>query len=148
MEALCTKVYEFADTWELAGPLLERLRLRAVSLGWDVIACMAPEEPARLEHLLIPGLGLAFVTSCPGMDYGKKPFRRIRLDAMTEPDGKARLRFEGRMAGVLREEAIAALREAKQAHDDLEAIYNPYVDFDGVRAVAALEAGRLLSWLG
>ena len=28
------------------------------------------------------------------------------------------------------------------------AVYNPYVDFDGVRALAALETGRLLSWLG
>ena len=32
--------------------------------------------------------------------------------------------------------------------DRLEAVYNPYVDFDGVRALAALEAGRILSWLG
>ena len=45
---------------------------------------MAPEEPKRIEHLLVPGLGLAFITSRPGMDYGKKPFRRIRLDAMAD----------------------------------------------------------------
>ena len=37
--------------------------------------------------------------------------------------------------------------EAKAAHDRLESVYNPYVDFDGVRAQAALEAGRLLSWM-
>ena len=36
----------------------------------------------------------------------------------------------------------------KASHDKLEAVYNPYVDFDGVRTLAALEAGRLLSWLG
>ena len=35
-----------------------------------------------------------------------------------------------------------ALREAKAAHDaGWRAVYNPYVDFDGVRAQAALEAG-------
>ena len=39
-------------------------------------------------------------------------------------------------------------RDAKANHDRLEAVYNPYVDFDGVRALAALEAGRILSWLG
>ena len=38
-----------------------------------------------------------------------------------------------------------ALQEAGKSHDALEAVYNPYVDFDGVRALAALEAGRLLS---
>ena len=82
------------------------------------------------------------------MDYGKKPYRRIRLDAMTEAEGKARLRFQTRMAALLREEGIGALKEAKANHDKLEAVYNPYVDFDGVRALAALETGRLLSWLG
>ena len=116
--------------------------------GWDTIACLAPEEPSRIEHLLIPALGLAFVTSRPGMDYGKKPYRRIRLDAMTEAEGKARLRFQTRMAALLREEGIGALKEAKANHDKLEAVHNPYVDFDGVRALAALETGRLLSWLG
>ena len=105
------------------------------------------KDPDRLEHLLVPGLGLAFVTSRPGMDYGKKPFRRIRLDAMTEISGKGRLHFQTRMASLLREEAVAALKEAKANHDGLEAIYNPYVDFDGVRTYAALEAGRLLSYL-
>ena len=51
------------------------------------------------------------------------------------------------MTGVLREEGIAALQEAKAAHDLLEGVYNPYVDLEGVRAQAALEAGRLLSWM-
>lgn len=147
VDALCPKVYEFADTWELAGGALARLREAAVEKGWDVIACLSPEEPERVEHLLIPGLGLAFVTSCPGMDYGRKPYRRIRLDAMTETEGKSRLRFQTRMVALLREEAVDALKEAKRNHDALEAVYNPYVDFDGVRAQAALEAGRLLSYL-
>ena len=49
---------------------------------------------------------------------------------------------------MLREEAVTALKDAKEHHDRLEAVYNPYVDFDGVRALAALEAGRLLSYLG
>ena len=146
VDALCPKVYELADSWELAGEQLSRLHQTATGLGWDAIVCPAPEEPGRMEHLLLPGLGLAFVTSKPGMDYGKKPYRRIRLDAMAEIDGKVWLRFESRMTGLLREEAIRALKDAKAAHDALEAIYNPYVDFDGVRALAAMESGRLLSY--
>jgi len=148
VDTLCSRVYEFADSWELAGASLERLRRAAVEKGWDVIACMAPESPDRIEHLLIPGLELAFVTSRSGMEYGKRPYRRVRMDALTEVEGKSRLRFQSRMASLLREEGIAALKEAKEQHDKLEAVYNPYVDFDGVRALAALEAGRLLSWLG
>lgn len=147
VDALCPRVYEFADSWELAGEALARLHAAAAERGWNTIVCPAPEEPERIEHLLIPGLGLAFVTSRPGMDYGKKPYRRIRLDAMAGIEGKARLKFQTRMTAALRQEAVAALKEAKTSHDKLEAVYNPYVDFDGVRAQAALEAGRLLSWL-
>lgn len=148
VDALCPRVYEFADSAELAGELFAQIRARATERGWDTIACCAPEEPERIEHLLIPGLGLGFITSRPDMEYGRRPYRRVRLDAMAEQrEGRARLRFQTRMAALLREEGIAALREAKASHDALEAVYNPYVDFDGVRTLAALEAGRLLSWL-
>ena len=148
VDALCSRVYEFADSAELAGELFAQIRARATERGWDTIACCAPEEPERIEHLLIPGLGLGFITSRPGMEYGRRPYRRVRLDAMAEQrEGRARLRFQTRMAALLREEGIAALREAKASHDALEAVYNPYVDIDGVRTLAALEAGRLLSWL-
>ena len=148
VDALCPRVYELDDSWELAGEALAVLHGAASEKGWDTIACCAPEDPSRLEHLLIPGLGLAFVTSRPNMAYGKKPFRRVRVDAMAQPEGRARLRFQARMAALLRGEGVAALKEAKAGHDALEAVYNPYVDFDGVRTLAALEAGRLLSYLG
>lgn len=148
VDALCPRVYELQDRWELAGESLKTLCRTASDRGWDSVVCVSPEEPERIEHLLIPGLGLAFVSSRPGMEYGKKPDRRIRLDALAEPGERAALRFRRRMTEALREEGVAALREAKEAHDRLEAVYNPYVDFDGVRTLAALEAGRLLSYLG
>ena len=146
VEVLCPKVYVFSDSYELAGEMLKTLHEAAVKNGWDTLVCLAPEEPDRIEHLLVPGLGVAFVTSRPGMDYGAKPYRRIRLDALAAPENKARLRFQGRVAKLLREEGVRALQEAKANHDRLEAVYNPYVDFDGVRALAAIEAGRLLSY--
>ena len=96
---------------------------------------------ARAEEL-----GLAFVTSHPGMEWPGKAYRRLRLDAMAQPENRARVRFESRMARLLRQEAVAALGEAKEAHDALEALYHPYVDFDGVRTLAALETARLLAW--
>ena len=147
VDALCPRVYELQDSFELAGDLLAHIHAAATEKGWDTIVCAAPEEPSRMEHLLIPTLGLAFVTSREGMEYGQKPYRRIRLDAMTDiTAGKGRLHFQQRMVGLLRREAIAALQEAKANHDALEAVYNPYVDFEGVHTLAALEAGRLLSY--
>ena len=81
------------------------------------------------------------------MEYPGKICRRIRMDAMAHPEDRARLRFAARMAGLLRRDGVAALQEAKDFHDALEAVYNPYVDFDGVRAQAALEISRLQSWM-
>ena len=147
VDALCLRVYELEDSYEQAGAFLTVLCAEAVRRSYNVTVCPSPEDPERLEHLLIPELGIAFVTSKQGMKYPKKPYRRVRLDALSHPENKARLRFRCRMTGVLRDEGIAALQDAKAAHDRLERVYNPYVDFDGVRAQAALEAGRLLSWL-
>ena len=108
---------------------------------------MSPEEPGRMEHLLIPGLGLAFVTSRPGMRYPGRPWRRVRVDAMAGVENRGKLRFEAKLASLLREEAVAALGEARAARQELESFYRPYTDFDGVRALAAVETSRLLSWM-
>ena len=144
VDVLCDRVYEIEDTWGLAGEALEKLYLASVERGLDVMICVAPEEPGRIEHLLIPGLDLAFVSSRTGMRYPGKAVRRIRADALIR---RKKPKLQMRMIRELREEGIANLRQAKEAHDRLEAVYNPYVDFDGVREMAALESGRLLSYL-
>jgi len=66
---------------------------------------------------------------------------------MTEIGNRGKLRFESKLASVLKDEAVSALREARDARQCLESIYRPYVDFDGVEALAAVEASRLLSWM-
>lgn len=148
VEALAERVYVLQDSFELAGVCLTQLHYAAVSNGWDTILCAAPEEPQRPEHLLIPSLGLAFVTSQPGMEYPAKPYRRVRLDAMTEGmEDKGNIRFRQRLTSVLRKDAVAELRNAKTNHDKLEQVYNPYVDFAGVHALAELEAERFLSYI-
>ncbi|MBR3570555.1 MAG: hypothetical protein IKN96_07150 [Oscillibacter sp.] len=147
VSALCPRVYEIRDAYGFAAPLLEGLRRGAAARRWDTLCCMNPESPEEIEHLLIPGLGLGFVTSRPGMEYGGAAFRRVRLDALATVADKGAARLEGRMVAALRAEGAAALRDAKAAHDRLEAVYNPYVDFDGVRSAAVLESGRLLDWL-
>ena len=147
VKALCPRLYELEDSFGLAGPILRRMAAAAAERGWDTLLCPGPEDPSQPEHLLIPGLGLAFVTSRPELRWEGKPYRRLRLDAMVKPENKARLRFETRMAHLLRQEAVEVLGEAKAAHDALESLCNPYVDFDGVRALAAVESARLLCWL-
>ena len=40
------------------------------------------------------------------------------------------------MSAALEEEAVASLAQAKAMHDDLEAIYNPHVDFGLAEEIA------------
>ena len=45
---------------------------------------------------------------------------------------------------VVVEEAVSSLAQAKAMHDDLEALYNPHVDFDRVYATADAISVELL----
>lgn len=145
--ALCPKVYQLQDSFGFAAPMLERIRAAAAAHGYRAIVCPDPEHPDRIQHLLLPELELAFVTSREGMEYTGPAYRRVRLDAMVSSAHagrcKARLRFLRRMASALREEALTALGEAKTAHDALEGVYHPNVDFAGVDEVAQQEIERL-----
>lgn len=133
-----SRVYELQDGLGLSHQLLLPMAEAFPARGWDVILCPDPLCPERTAHLLIPGLSLAFVSSSRGAPYPARPYRRLHLDAVvtgSEEWGslKARVRFSGRVNDALTEEALRALRGAKDAHDRLESLYHPYVDFHGVQ---------------
>ena len=138
--SLCERIYELSDSWGLAHGMLVQLSAGAMASGRDVILCPSPLCPDRLEHLLVPSLSLAFVSAAPSDPWPGKPYRRIRMDAMADPEllrrNKARLRFSRRVQAALTEEAVAALAQAKGMHDQLEAVYNPHVDFGRVYQTA------------
>ena len=151
VQTLCPRIYQLQDTYGLASPMLQRIHAAASAHGFRAIVCPDPEHVDRIQHLLIPELGLGFVTSREGMEYTGPAYRRVRLDAMVDSSHykrfKARLRFSVRVSNALREEGLDALREAKAAHDQLEAVYHPHVDFDGVQQLAKAELERIESYL-
>ena len=146
--ALCPRICVVSDSYGFASDALAKLGEAAAEAGFDVLLCPNPDRPREAMHLLIPALGLAFVTSAARLPYEGEAYRRIRADAMAESKltraDKARLRLLDRIERSLRDEAVAALSRAKREHDALEAAYNPCVNFDGVYALAKREAERLL----
>lgn len=140
VSAQADRVYELSDSHGLAHHLLSPILEAARCAGYHIIACPAPMSPDRLAHLILPELGLAFVTSTAEAPWPHRPYRRLRLDAMAEEElhrtSKPRLRFTRKVADALTEDGIASLAQAKAAHDQLEALYNPHVDFEGVCATA------------
>ena len=147
--AQCERVYELTDSGGLAHGLLLPLLTGALEAGYDAVACPDPMAPDRLAHLLIPQLGLAFLSSTPALPFPGAPYRRLRLDAAADQEllrrCRPRLRFAKKVAAALMDEAVASLAQAKAMHDDLEAIYNPHVDFDRVEQTANRVAEEILS---
>lgn len=135
----CRRIYELADSFGLAHTMLSHLLAGFTAAGYDVVACLSPMAPERLEHLLIPQLELAFL-STPASPLPERPYRRIRLDAMAGPEllrrSRPRLRFSKKVTASLVDEAVSSLARAKSMHDDLEALYNPHVDFGQVDRMA------------
>ena len=147
-ELLCKRTYELADSYGLAHLLLTPIAAAAAGAGYQVIACPSPMAPDRLEHVLVPELSLAFLSSSPGLPYPRRPYRRIRLGAMVDRElarrTKPRIKFSKKVSAALLEEAVESLAQAKAMHDDLEALYNPHVDFPRVYAVADRLAEEIL----
>lgn len=151
VQAQCPVVYELHNLYGLAHELLLPLLTGAVESGHDVIACPDPMAPDRLAHLLLPEVGLAFVSSSPVMPYPGTPIRRIRLDTGNDTaplrENRSRLRFARKVSAALIEEAVSSLSQAKAMHDELEALYNPYVDFDRVHQLADRVSEEILQLL-
>ena len=149
VQAQCSKVYELSDSYGLSHSMLTHLLTGITDAGYDVVACPSPMAPERLEHLIVPQLGLAFLNSTSAMPYPGHPYRRIRVDAMAGPEllrrSRPRLRFAKKVAAALMEEAVSSLAQAKQMHDELEALYNPHVDFDRVDEMARDIISEILS---
>ena len=147
-DALCRRVYELSDPYGLAHPMLARLAEGVLAAGHDAILCPSPLYPERLEHLLVPELSLAFVTGTPALPYPRRPYRRIRLEAMADPEllrrNRARLKFARKVSAALTDEAVDALAQAKAMHDELEGLYNPHVDFERVYRMAEEISDSLL----
>lgn len=136
----CPKVYELSDRCSLAHPLLSHLLSGAVAKGYDVVACPDPMAPQRLAHLLIPQAGLAFLSTTPEQPLPASPWRRIHVETGVSGElmarSRSRIRFARKVGDALVEEAVDSLAQAKAMHDDLEALYHPYVDFSLVDRTA------------
>ena len=139
-QAQCSRIYLLEDNYSLAHELLIHLLAGMTAGGCDVVACPDPMAPDRLAHLLVPQLSLAFLTSTATLPFHGSSYRRIRLDAMADKEllrhSRPRLRFARKVSAALVEEAVDSLAQAKAMHDDLEAIYNPHVDFQRVEQMA------------
>jgi hypothetical protein len=124
---LCSTVYAFDSCAPAALALVVK---EAQSRGLQRICSPDPIDPTRLSAVLLPELSMAFAApdwSIPGQQY-------INLGAFS-PDPQ----YEAATG-----KAIELLGQAKALHDELEAVYKPYIDFAGLDAFTAEEIERYI----
>lgn len=131
--------------------LVESLVRLAAVRGWDVECFHCPFAPDRVEHAVIPGLGLAVVTSAPPHAWPGRAERVFDAGRALDAGGLGSRRRELKEAEDERSRlfslAVAALSEARACHARLERYYVPHMDFAAVDGVAALLREKLFSSL-
>lgn len=146
LNSLCTRFYVFENRLQLADSALKALMDAALDAGHDVVLCPNPLAPELAEAILVPTLGLGFISD--SAVYSDIPTaRQIRLDALASSERLRQTRPELRRCekyvDALLNEAYLALSEVSRLHERIEGIFNPSVDFDGMTALAREHIRRL-----
>lgn len=140
VEYLCKRVCTIDNEFGFAPFMLQQIRDHAVSAGYSVTVSPSPLYPDIPEHLLIPELSLAFISVSSAKSYEGEYFKHVRLDALVDKKLyhilRSTLRDEKKLYAALIEKARENLSSAKSMHNELEAVYNPHVDFEGLYALA------------
>lgn len=145
--ALAEEIYVLDDNFGLGAFLLNPIAEAAINANFDVYLAYSPLCPERLEHIIIPEQNLAFITSKKYSEYKGKYKRRVRIDAMIDTEHlrekKKKISFSRKLMQSTLNEAYSVLKELKLLHDDIEALYNPYVNFDAIYEKSVETAGKL-----
>lgn len=136
VQALCPRVWVLDNELGLGHYFLARLADTALGRGYDVLLCPDPLEPEKTEAVLLPEAGLGFLTLEKNLSV-PEAYRHLRLDAVPSLSAlqKSLLRKHRRDSALLLSSAEDTLARAKALHDELEEIYRPHVDFDGLNAL-------------
>lgn len=138
VQALCPRIYAIHDEEGAAAALLLReLRRLALAAGQRVTVCACPLFPdRRIEHILLPDSGTAFITA-NGFHPADFPLlRRIHATRFIDVDQwqqhRHKRQFDRRAAEELINGAAEAMAQAKAVHDQLEAISRDAMDWERV----------------
>ena len=143
----CDRIYVLDNELGMGNYYLGELLPAAIKRGTDLTVCRDCLEPGLISGLIFPALSLALICSDCGADLDTLSCRHIRLDALVSREELSSRRTALRRGRRLGRDCLAlatdTLAEAKALHDELEKVYNPHVDFDGVYAEAEKHIANL-----
>lgn len=132
------KTYVIEDSFGLGHFLLSPIQRASEERGYSCITCFNPLIPERLEHLFIPELNLAFISEERSKSIIGNYYKKVRIDSMLNisKEDKTHITSLRRAKADMLDLSCSLLREAKDTHDLLENLYNPYIDFDSIYSYA------------
>lgn len=145
------KCYNVQDYPSLkTSKILERIRDSALETGYNLEGFHCAFIPEKLEHMVIPSLGLAITTSNIYHDFGKSFTKVYDLNAAVDPDifGNMKLAYEYDRCEFdeLLAMAVKTIKEAKSLHDVMEKYYIPNMDFEAVQICWENTMERILEY--
>lgn len=132
--------------------VLENIKTSALIRGLGAEAFYCAFDPCKLEHLIIPGLNTALTTVNDYHTTDVCALRKIDFkDMLNERQlrkAKNETEYNKTMFENLLYKAVDMIHNAKTLHDELEACYVPYMDFDAIQSRRRQLLQRILGYAG
>jgi len=133
--ALCPKLYVIEDEYGAVNVrFMTALREQLLKAGQQIITCYSPLLPDTPSHILVPSVGVGFLSSNGRETVDFPVFRRLHASRFQDTDAlrtkKQQLRFNRRAASEMLREAIRCSEDAKAHHDRMEALHIAAMDWD------------------
>ena len=138
--ALADTIYAIHDPYGAAAArMLGILADHAAQNGYEAIVCRCAADQSKTDHLILPALRLAVVTSNPWHPMrfaGQKNIHAARFaDGTGLAARRGMLQYQKRIAAQLIARTCQTQAEAKRVHDTLETYYVRATDFAAVDAI-------------
>lgn len=149
-----------ANRYVLTGPpgtgkatLLAKIAAAALGRGLNIETYHCPLDPLKVEHIVIPALHTALITSVPPHNHSPRGTTAIiDMADCLDPDMVAKTEsvtdYDRTVFWELFGKAGAYITEAKKLHDRLEGYYVPNINFSGLDALYARTLARVLAYAG
>lgn len=138
---MCDTTVMFEDDFGVAASMLvNEIRSYALACGFSVISSPFVGNEKQLRHIIIKELALGFFTCDKLCEPDIIPTKTVSLRRFYSVNEfalhRARLNFSKKASKELMNEAVCALRMAKDEHDALEKCYIDAMDFAKLNKIA------------
>lgn len=131
--------------------LLHKVATYVQERGFDVECYHCSLNPFRLEHLVVPALGVGVVTSVePHLYWPPQPEAVVDLGACLRTEEVASwaqvTQEDQRLYWELLERAVNFIARAKEVHDEMECYYTPHMNFTAIDELRERTLQRILAY--